>query len=138
VLVWKSIVNWRYMETEMVVSAARLFFRSTSAPSGSFPRIARCHDLRALPEQTVFKLRFFNYRCCRSCSIALQGKQIVFKLRFFNNRCCRSCSTVLKQKQTVFKLCFYQMRQSRIGSKEANGFCRPQFSHLTKNLTFLL
>jgi hypothetical protein len=41
------------METEMVVSAARLFFRSTSAPSGSFPRIARCHDLRALPEQRL-------------------------------------------------------------------------------------
>jgi hypothetical protein len=41
------------METEMVVSAARLFFRSTSAPSGSFPRIARCHDLHAHPEQRL-------------------------------------------------------------------------------------
>jgi hypothetical protein len=37
-----------------VVSAARLFFRSNLAPSGSFPRIARCHDLRALPEQYIY------------------------------------------------------------------------------------
>jgi hypothetical protein len=33
VLVWKYIINWRYMETEMVLSAARLFFQSTSALS---------------------------------------------------------------------------------------------------------
>jgi WD40 repeat protein len=33
VLVWKYIVNSKYMETEMVISAARRFFRSTSALS---------------------------------------------------------------------------------------------------------
>jgi hypothetical protein len=62
VLVWKSIVNWRYMETEMVVSAARLFSRSTSAHSGSFPRIALCHDLRALPEQCLKSLHFLSLK----------------------------------------------------------------------------
>jgi hypothetical protein len=37
VLVWKYIVNWRYMETEMVVSAARLFFASSSGQPRLFP-----------------------------------------------------------------------------------------------------
>jgi hypothetical protein len=67
------------METEMGISAARRFLIPVNL--SSLPRIARCHDLRALPEQQLLGFRLgitvivVVVRCCGTLLLSLRQQQ---------------------------------------------------------------